>query len=638
MDITKTEAQIEKAKKVLERLGLLLKRENLEEKDQEVLNGLNEIFGSHENYPMKFYEYHLEDILSIHSLNQLDMQKRDQLLDSLIRNLRASLFVSEFQPDYIDGYYCFNKVFKPKKSYSQADLKEVFKKLDEMGIFNFETIEDLGLMRTSETINADMRWQWVTDSSMMGFYQKKADPKAWRKSLIINSCLYAHPSSVARIDDAIHNPGEHRHVVYDGPGIQDRGVFHTFNPESIKFDKDGYPDLENFEVGTWTAPKRVESQALLLKDLLENVLAAETEEWGFKENEEFHGKNKEYVFQTIALLTKYLLAVNYNDYIKAHDLKAPSVSSWEEVTFWNGATSDTAIVVMAFKRLRELLKAKREGLIGELVQVLKKTVISEPPYVNFFDKSLLNNFIRIGEDEIYYKVIKAINEDFCPIQTLERHADTSLILLAASDYVFNLDPIKDSEIRLGVIKKMKKCLMGVHGMRRFNTFTHGNVTNHDSYLSLNYQAATEITPVAQVKSGDLKPHEFEFTRNSQTDKELEIRGHFSHEDYVAQWTIGTSAAIQALIKMQKKLENFDSTIKKDIEEELADFLNNTLCHIAQKDFAGMTMIRSDGSELPRDFCVMEAYQAISDLDGNIKWLPGAHTLTWTAVQLYDALI
>ena len=34
---------------------------------------------------------------------------------------------------------------------------------------------------------------------------------------------------------------------------------------------------------------------------------------------------------------------------------------------------------------------------------------------------------------------------------------------------------------------------------------------------------------------------------------------------------------------------------------------------------------------------MEAYEVVQDLHKQEKWMPGAHTLPWSAAQLFDGL-
>ena len=117
-------------------------------------------------------------------------------------------------------------------------------------------------------------------------------------------------------------------------------------------------------------------------------------------------------------------------------------------------------------------------------------------------------------------------------------------------------------------------------------------------------------------------------------------------EYAAQWTIGPSACIQALAKAKMKLVEHIKKIKiappeteaklKEIDIMLAHFINHSLAMIA--GFKDFDLIRASGLELPERYNIMESYQAVTDITGKIRWLPGDNTRAWTAAQLYDGLM
>ena len=55
-------------------------------------------------------------------------------------------------------------------------------------------------------------------------------------------------------------------------------------------------------------------------------------------------------------------------------------------------------------------------------------------------------------------------------------------------------------------------------------------------------------------------------------------------------------------------------------------------------FKDFDLIRANGMELPERYNIMESYQAVTDITGKIRWLPGDNTRAWTAAQLYDGLM
>lgn len=652
------------------------RRDSLNVQDASVLNEVKNFLGFQGPYPMLIKprdadDIVVDDILSIESLNKLGLDKAKEILGALARNLRASLFATEYKAQNqelsVGGipreYQTFNPSFRAQSSYSSADLEAAINELREKKLFDFESIPGLGLMRTSSTINPDMRWQWMTDSCMVGSYQRDEKPQEWRSSMITNAAVYNSPEALTRIAAVVNDPGKFR-TIDESKGALNKGLFHIFKPESVKKDGDDFR-LEAIDAGTWANPKRLESQAMLLRDLLRTIKVHKGSKvnmkWGFNSGNEFgpNNRNREYVMNTIANLAQYILAANYNPGERTYDHQSPTISSWEEVTFWKGATWDTALVVTAFEELKDLLfnqDYNKDRLVNDLRTRLESALIDKPDYVNYFDPKIIDQFIQRGREIVRAKVITPILNGKDPVQVDERPADSSLVLLAASDYKFDENPLVDAKIRFGIVESMKKQLMGKHGMRRFNEFRRADLATgeslnaHDNYLSWDFQAALEIPPVLQVRRGQ-KPHLVETTRDSGTAGDLKKRQRFSHEDYAAQWTIGPTAAIQALASSKNSLLEYLRSgegsknkravlaLLKNINIELTDFINNSLTHIVGgKQVRGEDLVRADGSYVPSNrYSMMEAFQVVTDLNGKPTWVPGDHTLAWSTAQLYSGL-
>ena len=172
----------------------------IEDKRQNVFNKIKYLYGFIGQYPFKceINNIKVEDLLSIESLNQLEPIDRDKIIESLLRSLRTRLFATEFQAEeltldlknYTFHYNVFNDFFKdPKPYYAIFDLEELLTDLNEKKLFDFNTNHTTGLIETSNTINSNMHWQWITDSCMAGLWQKENDPSSWRKSMIVNAAV-----------------------------------------------------------------------------------------------------------------------------------------------------------------------------------------------------------------------------------------------------------------------------------------------------------------------------------------------------------------------------------------------------------------------------------------------------------------
>jgi hypothetical protein len=172
-------------------------------------------------------------------------------------------------------------------------------------------------------------------------------------------------------------------------------------------------------------------------------------------------------------------------------------------------------------------------------------------------------------------------------------------------------------------------------MRRYNEYVLDGHKLHDSYLNILYHMPAIERAVVLQRSGTTR--DFGSTDASSVEL-LTERQLLSEPDSAAQWTIGLSASLQALAKAKLSLINAgakETPLFASIEETLVDIINRNIAAIPGK-LSDEVPLRADGTPLPL-YQVMEAFEAIIDLNGERKFIPGAHTLPWSTAQLFDGL-
>ncbi len=645
---------------ILNERALLIKDEK-----QQVFNKIKYLYGFTGKYPLKHddSDIKIDDLLSVTSLNKLDPVDRDRLIESVLRSLKARLFATEFKAEelildlknHTFRYFVFNDFFKdPKAYYAVYDLEDLMNDLNEKKIFEFTTNPKTGLIETSSTINPHMQWQWITDSCMAGLWQRDNDPFSWRKSMIIHAAVMNTNEVNIAVSHIAKDPDWYRKAQEDKDSL-DRGIHHIFDPNSISISAVGSPVIKDIELGTWIHPRRIESLALLLLNILETIEAGvHHEEWGFDYGADFNEQNREIVFKAVYNLVTFLMSVNWNSKHNMYDANAPTSSAWEEIIFWEGVSLDTAYTYLALDKFCKLIFSEnyaKTTAISDLKKTLNDLVGDCFAYADCLNESQVRMLMQACNSKIYEWIVKPILYDRTQaIHSPENKVDSCLVLLAASNYKFSEDVSLDTEIRKGIVEMCENLLGDHYGMRRYNKFTREDIMAgtyvkvFDSYLNLNSQIVNELTPIAQIMLGQ-KAEIMQISPKYSSTTEFMKRQKLAKSDYSAQWSIGTTAALQALAKSKINLINHSKLIKymspqtesmiKDLDIKIAHYINKTLSLIA--GFKEMEMIRADGSSLAHSYSIMEAYQAITDLSGKTKWIPGAHTLSWSAAQFYDGL-
>jgi hypothetical protein len=641
------------ANRVINQLEAMKAKPQLEAADQDRLNKFGKLFNNLQSAKFEVgegQEKQTVDALSVEALNALKPAQRQEALDKLKRAMQARQGATGYTPlSQMVGQkaYIVHNTFVPKRlkpTYSSKDIQSIRSLLEEKNVFRVHTSPNTGLIQTSETANQQMLRQWFTDSCMMGMLQRDKDPHNWQKAMLVSAAALNTKAATEAVENTVKNPDWYRKQNDEKDSdYHMRGVFHIYQPESVHFDpKTGNPVVENIRRDAdWFNQKRLESQALVLSNLVDTLQAGtERKPWGF--SPEFMADSPErskLITNAVVNMAHYLMAVNTNPETGKFDFAAPSASSWEETPFPGGMTSDTGMTVVAFEKLRDLLfnsQYDNNESIQQIRQALSQTSLS--------NQKDLNDFIQAGRDKVAERITQPLKAGAEPMQNPARKPDTSLTLLAASDYRFHPDNlVEDARTRLQLVQAMKS-LSGDYGMRRYNEFELNGTELHDSYLNTNYHIPgplrEALDSAGQKSKGDFG------SGDASGEKAMQDRQALSTPKNAAQWGLGVSASLQALAHAKSDLLHYVQEQKRPAnpdEIELLHTINTELHHFTTWNLAlisgpinGKQPIRADGTPCPEN-SVMESYEVVTDLNGKQKRVPGAHTLPWGAAQLYDGL-
>jgi hypothetical protein len=537
---------------------------------------------------------------------------------------------AQWQPRWVDGLPIVNAWFTPAVSYQPDQVAAWFVQLQQHGTFGFSSHPVTGLVQTSDTSQCHMQRQWVTDSCMVGYWQRQADPTGWQRSMLTSALTVLHPQAVQALTLAEADPNWYR-----TPCHPERGMFHLYVPQHLQWNAEGWVALASVTPDpTWQNNKRLESQAQLLWWLV-NTLQASVQglPWGWPLALLGHAQFSR-VWQAVAYLTRYLLAVTTPPTTGQPCFATPSSSSWEEAPFAEGMTSDAGFMVLALQAVQTL--TQQAVFAAPLAQWLPPAAVAR-----------LAAHIVAGQYFVAQRITHPLQQGHSPSQTPLRPMDMSLYLLAASGYVFDeADPIADCAVRLGLLNACNAALLGPYGTRRFNTYTLDRLTLHDNYLNVfgNFPCEwyADRLPPSQTQEDsaplmDDYPVAGEDANDAAT---LFARQVTSRVEYSAQWGLGLSASLQALAAMRDQLQPHANRpeagkLLTQVNKLWVTTLNRCLALLPD---AGCPL-RADGTPCP-PYAAMEAYQVVltADAMGNRPvWLPGAHTLPWHAAQLFDAL-
>lgn len=667
---------------------------------------------------------------------------RTALLDLIWHDIKARLAATKIKHlqarSNNETISLWNDLSLPRDNWKEGELEQLLKSLEEKGIFVQEiTDERFGIPRTSDTRNIDMHARkWTTDACIGGgLSQREVKSKShfWARNLITNAGFMLHPSNLNAMHESLRDPEWYRQ------GDASKGISHIFLSEPKNSQGEGLQWDEENQVPTvdsivpdpaWFNCKRLESQALLLYSLVETLiagachgernsnLAQRGKHWGFKWSGEnsLTEKQKEYIISSIQVISSYILSVQWDG--NSYDMKAPTVSAWEEAPLYGGCASDTGFMKDSINLLHDLLFNKEfsnNETIKDIRQRLSKIdspllreklsdeILATSTFADFRIERNLMAFIDSAKNLLSQRVIAPITSaiDGTSVSTPtgvkqfeSRGPDTSLAILAAYHWRFDRSLARDARIRYGLVVAAKDQLMNAHpdnrfGMRRYSPFWDPETESWimDSYMMREFdlgliapglvrpQYANKIA----IEHGKISPYmEERVSRESASPRDLLVaeahrafnentgqqveakkdatttsamvgRQQFGLPEWVAQWTIGPTAAVMALAKAKLELLEYLSNQQYENEQPVLDllamvnkelnfFINISLSTIVKnKDKNGRTVLRADGTELPAEYNTMEAFVVVPDVEGNDVWMPGAHTLTWSNAQFHYGL-
>jgi hypothetical protein len=562
------------------------------------------------------------------------------------RFAQVQAFAGQWQPQPYQDYVLNNAVFRPLTQWQPHVVAEYLAFLQDHGTFDFGMHPQSGLLETSDTLQAHMHRQWITDSCMGGWWQRSVQPTMWQRNMATQAGVMQHPSVKQAVQAAQQNPDWYR------KGPVENGIFHLYFPDSLVWDAQGTLIPEHVRTdATWHNCKRLESQAQLLYYLATTSLASPlltttaSHPWGF-EIAFWDSPSASHVIDTMIDLTRYLVAVTTDPATGKPNFVTPSAGAWEEYPFPQGMTSDAAWIVLALETVANLTQVA--GAYGPLVRLPQALA-----------GIAFDAWIAAGRDYIHQRITVPLQSGQAPVQTPDRPDDMCLLLLAGSPYVFDLnDPIADVKIRLGLVRHSKQALQGPYGIRRFNHYHIEGLDLHDNYL--NYAAQFPRAFYAHWLGITLTPDEAYpiAGEDASAPATLIDRQLTSRWVYSAQWGLGQSAALQAMARARQTLLALDpqagamqpsqnptesppapleQCLFKQVTTELLDSLNRCLAAIpGPLHDQSPLILRADGSPCP-PYAAMEAWQVVPDEKGQAVWLPGANTLPWHAAQLYDGL-
>lgn len=558
-----------------------------------------------------------------------DAEERTARREAADRAAAVRRYATGYHPREVGGYVVHNEFFTPRDAYTASDVAALLGELTRRGTFDIPSDPVTGLMRTSDTVNATMRRQWFTDSAMVSRMQRVLAPASCLRATLVSAAALATPEVCDAVARTEADPAWYR-----AGGLR-QGVYHIYLPESVRCDADGMPIVAGIRGDdTWFNQKRLESQALVLVQIVDTLLESAREHpaaWALPQDR-IDAAEGRLLLGTALRMARYLIAANTHPDSGGPDFRTPSASSWEEVPLPDGMTSDAGFAVLGWERLHALLHAPTSN---PWLLRIRRMVAGGGELPAAPSAERLATWIAAGREFVDARIVLPLERNAPPVQNPVRPLDTSLTLLAASAYRFvPADPIRDARIRHGIVAACCAGLLGPHGMRRYNAFELAGHTLHDSYLNILYHAPADER--ARALGQTATSRDFGST-DASTIELLAERQALSAAEWAAQWTIGLSASLQALAAARLSIpaDAAAGDLRSRIDAAVVDMLNRNLAAIPGR-ITAEPPLRADGTPLP-PYQVMEAYEAVVDLDGRRLYLPGAHTLPWSAAQLFDGL-
>ena len=339
---------------------------------------------------------------------------------------------------------------------------------------------------------------------------------------------------------------------------------------------------ETKEAHPWYPKTRLESVGNYLQtaaDLISSGMKGE--KFGYKTSEDVPDS----VINAISNTTAYLKALHYPT--------ARSCGAWEEQTFVYSLTSDTSIINEGFRNIMKLMYEDTDN--QELLSLRERIYNSKHGDV-FRDRAGLEALLQAGEKRISenpnVETLPKIDYQVSPddAKSLERQYDAAMSFMPQTETIVHGDVYEDAIAKMAMLDELAEALVRDNGAIRYAG---------DAYLKL----------------------------DSHTDKEKKSEG------YESEISKGYGAVVRQLGKYLKEHPEDEERATALLNKALAletEYINRSYARITPE---GMT--KANGYPCP-GFKVPEAYEAVTTVDGEVKYVPGAHPLTWAESSLKSA--
>lgn len=464
-----------------------------------------------------------------------------------------------------------------EKAYDVDKFKKLFDFAQKNGVFDININPKTKFVQTSmiqEGENPLMsKLVWVTDTSNFMPLLKDKHPDLCVPLMENISTYYAKQQ---RAFDRIINDPLLFEINHDWAGTAKNGVGHVFNPDNNISHK-------------WFARTRLDSMGLYLQSISDLITEGldEKADYGYKNAKQISDKS----IESMANATAYLVKIIYP--------YAKDTGAWEEKTFNSTASSDVAIINEAFRKVINLMYSPTEN--EEILKVRERLLNAKNGKV-FEDKKLLQNMLKLGE----YR-IKTNSEAEFPT---ERRLD------GAMSFIFQTEKLDDD-----VIKNAKKVLTR---LKKFETQTskQKEIVRDNGILRYLNDKYLYLNSDISGKKAEYNPRrKFPPRTEAQWFMVSEISKSYGK---IAQSLLDKIEKDRGATPEAKQL--LDYSLKKQTE-----YINRSYARIT-----GKNCYKANGKKCP-EYQIPEAYQAVTDSKGEIKFVPGTHTpLTWAQASLYDA--
>ncbi len=465
-----------------------------------------------------------------------------------------------------------------KSEYTPEEFNNLYQFAEDKGVFNYAMNEETGLVKTSfinseeNPLMADLIW--ITDTCHnMDLVKNKAPEKCTE---LFNNVTRFYENQQGHFDYVISNPIAYWHNGLIWAGEQPGGMGHCFIPQT----KEPHP---------WFPKTRLESVGNYLQTAVDLITTGlNGGQYGYKTADEVPDS----VCSAISNCTAYLRNIHYPT--------ARSCGAWEEQTFLNSLTSDTAICNAGVRSVMKMMYEDTEN--PEMLKLRDKIYNTRHGWV-FKDRGGLENVLANGEQRIIdtHDYETTCHGNVPPLKPgeekcIERKYDAAMSFVPQTETFVKDDKIMDAQKKLEFLDELSFAIVRDNGAIRYPG---------DEYLKLDY--------------------------HKEKDK-------FS-QDFEAEWFLVTEIS-KAYGSVAKELIDTVMNGEKELDEvaPLLDTAMKKQTEYINRGYARITppfSIKSNGYTCP-GYKVPEAYEAVTDVDGKIRYVPGAHPLAWAESSLLSA--